>query len=265
MTTSKHTKDLYVPTEENQLLEQALEAINLNDEIKTLWRVVNVNAIDRRNMTDHGPVHFQIVANIALRLTRILADHDLEMSVTKDFGLSSDHAELIVFLASAFHDIGMSIDRKGHEGYSLFLTKGFLDEILTFLPTEERVIITAETLHAVISHRRVGNPQTLEAGIVRVADALDMSKGRSRIPYEAGKVDIHSVSAAAIEDVEISEGDDTEINILIRMNNSAGLFQVDELLKEKLVGSGLEPYIAITAQIEGETEKKLIKKFVVEA
>jgi metal-dependent HD superfamily phosphatase/phosphodiesterase len=45
------------------------------------------------------------------------------------------------------------------------------------------------------------------------------------------------------------------------MNNSAGIFQVDELLKNKLAGSGLEPYVEVEATIEGETEKKLIHKF----
>jgi len=48
---------------------------------------------------------------------------------------------------------------------------------------------------------------------------------------------------------------------LAGMNNSAGIFQVDELLKNKLEGSGLEPYVEVEAVIEGETEKKLIHKF----
>jgi metal-dependent HD superfamily phosphatase/phosphodiesterase len=42
------------------------------------------------------------------------------------------------------------------------------------------------------------------------------------------------------------------------MNNSAGIFQLDGLLKEKLHGSGLEPYVEIEATIDGETEKRLI-------
>ena len=98
----------------------------------------------------------------------------------------------------------------------------------------------SEVLHTIIAHRKNGIPYTIEAGIVRVADALDMSKGRSRIPYEAGNVNIHSVSAAAIDSVEINESSDKIIQIVITMNNSAGIFQVDELLKSKLKGSKLE-------------------------
>jgi metal-dependent HD superfamily phosphatase/phosphodiesterase len=101
---------------------------------------------------------------------------------------------------------------------------------------------------------------------VRVADALDMSEGRSRIPYQAGNVDIYSISAAAIDKVEIAEGsvatgEEKPIQINIRMNNSAGLFQVDELLKRKLVGSGLEKYVKVRALIERRREKKLIKEY----
>ena len=47
------------------------------------------------------------------------------------------------------------------------------------------------------------------------------------------------------------------------MNNSAGLFQVDDLLKNKLGGSGIEKHVAVKAYIEGETEKKLMKEYQV--
>jgi len=47
----------------------------------------------------------------------------------------------------------------------------------------------------------------------------------------------------------------------VTMTNSAGIFQIDELLKEKLHGSGLEPYVQVEATVEGEAEKKLIQVF----
>ena len=116
-------------------------------------------------------------------------------------------------------------------------------------------MIVSEVLQAIISHRADGKPLTVEAGIVRVADALDMAKGRSRIPFERGRVSMHSLSAAAIEDVEITDGDDRPIQIEILMNNSSGIFQVDGLLKAKLRGSGLEPYVEVVAHIDTETEQ----------
>jgi uncharacterized protein len=253
--------DIHVPIRGNFLMEKALEIINQDVEIKTLWRVINVNAIDRLEMTDHGPVHFQIVANIALRLGRILAKNQVEMSITRNFDLSNDHAELVILLASLFHDLGMSISREGHEGYSLFLANHILHRLLEFLPLDEKTIVTSEVLHAIISHRSGGSPYTVEAGIVRVADALDMSEGRSRIPYQAGKIDIHSVSATAIDKVEILEGIEKPIQINIWMNNTAGIFQVDELLRWKLLGSGIERYMKVSAFIQKDDEKRIIKEF----
>ena len=256
--------DIHVPSHPNSLLEKALTVINQDVEIKTLWRITNVNAIDRLQMTDHGPVHFQIVANIATRLARILVKHKVEMSIVKNYDLSIDHAELVILLASIFHDLGMSINREGHESFSLFLANNILHRILDFLNVEERTIVISEVLHAIIAHRSGGKPYTIEAGIVRVADALDMSEGRSRIPYEAGKIDIHSVSAAAINGVEIMEGAKKPIQINIWMNDLAGIFQVDELLKHKLVGSGIEKYIIISAYLKEESGNKLVKEFEID-
>jgi uncharacterized protein len=252
--------DIHVPSHPDSLLEKALTVINQDVEIKTLWRISNVNAIDRLQMTDHGPVHFQIVANIATRLGRILMKNKVEMSIIKNYDLSPDHAELVILLASIFHDLGMSINREGHESYSLFLANAILHRILDFLNVEERTIVISEVLHAIIAHRSGGDPYTIEAGIVRIADALDMSEGRSRIPYESGKIDIHSVSAASINRVEITEGTKKPIQINIWMNNMAGIFQVDELLKRKLIGSGVEKYMIISAYLEDQ-ENKLIKEF----
>lgn len=254
--------NINVPVGKNKLLEKALAEVNSNDELKTLWKVANVNAIDRLGFADHGPVHFQIVANIALRIARILHKNDVEMSIVHDFGLSYEHAEVVIFLASLYHDLGMTIHRNNHEEYSLIVANNILRESLKFLSTEERTIVTSEVLHAIIGHRSGGTPMTIEAGIVRVADALDMSKGRSRIPYEAGKINIHSVSAAAIDNIEIKEGDKKPIQIDILMNNSAGLFQVDDLLKSKLRGSGIEEYMGVRAYVKEEKEKKLLNEVI---
>ena len=45
------------------------------------------------------------------------------------------------------------------------------------------------------------------------------------------------------------------MKIEIVMNNSSGLFQVDGLLKAKLRGSGLEPYVEVIAHIDTEAER----------
>ena len=251
-----------VPARHNPRLQQIIDQINQDDELYTLWQVMNVSAVQRLGMSDHGPVHLQIVANIALRLLRLLVEHDVQPSVVTDYHLPVEDAEVIVTLASLFHDLGMSVHRADHELYSLFLARPkikYLLERIYDIPT--RTILLSEILHAIISHRAEGRPLTLEAGIVRVADALDMAEGRSRIPFQEGMVNIHSVSASAIEKIQIEKGELKPVRIVVLMNNSAGIFQIDELLKDKLEGSGLEPYVEVEATIEGETEKKLIHKF----
>jgi metal-dependent HD superfamily phosphatase/phosphodiesterase len=251
-----------VPARHNPHLQQVIDCVNADTELYALWEVINVNAVQRLGMSDHGPVHVQIVANIALKLLRLLIEKGIQPSVTIDHHLTTEEAEVIVVLASLFHDIGMSVHRIEHELYSLFLSKPKIDALLDGIyDGATRAILTSEILHAIISHRSGGRPLTLEAGIVRVADALDMAEGRSRIPFQEGKVNIHSVSAAAIEKVSIEQGEEKPIRIVVKMENSAGIFQLDELLKGKLKGSGLEPHVEIEANIEGEAEKKLIHKF----
>lgn len=260
MKSKEETFDIHVPLNGNMILEKVLASINSNIEIKTLWKIINVNAIERLGMSDHGPVHFQVVSNIALKIARLLRGSGVEMTITKNYGLSNVYAEIVILFGSLFHDFGMSIEREGHEEFSLIIANNILRETLSFLPVRERTILVSESLHTIISHRKKGRPLTVEAGIVRVADALDMSEGRSRIPYEAGEVNIHSVSAAAIDKVEIGKGKDKPISVNIIMNNSSGIFQIDELLKSKVRGSGLEKYIDVTAMIPSDNEKKLIKK-----
>ena len=72
------------------------------------------------------------------------------------------------------------------------------------------------------------------------------------------------MSAAAIEDVAIKDGDERPILIEITMNNSSGIYQVDELLRAKLRGSRLEPYVDVIAHIEGEQEKLLLPSYRLE-
>lgn len=252
-----------LPLRHSPTLLKVIERVNDDQELIALWQAQNVNAVERLDMSDHGPVHMNIVANIALRLARLLHDANVEFSLVKHYGPLYDFnfgdVEVVVVLASLLHDVGMSIHRIDHEQYSLFVAQPLIKRLLEDLYTVgAATALRSEILHAIISHRADGKPLTIEAGIVRVGDALDMSQGRSRIPFQAGHVNIHSVSAAAVDNVEISHGEERPIRIRIVMNNSAGIFQVDELMKDKLRGSGIEHYIEVEAMVTGETEKKLV-------
>ncbi len=261
---AQHHVQIQVPSRHNPTLQAIVERINADEDLYAIWTCSNVNAVDRLGMSDHGPVHMQIVANIGLRLLRLIVARQVVPNVVTDYQLTVNDAEVVVVLACLLHDVGMSIHRDDHERYSLFIAHDKLRELLPdYYPPPTRRIIISEVLHAINAHRSDGRPLTLEAGVVRVADALDMAKGRSRIPFEAGKVNIHSVSAAAIDRVLIGPGETRAVQIKIFLNNSAGIFQLDGLLREKLRGSGLEQYVEVAASIEGETEKRLVSELKV--
>ena len=248
-----------VPVRGNRKLRTLIERVNADKQLKGWWHVSNVNAVARMEINDHSWVHIQIVTNIALKLLRQLTKHHIETGVQRDYGYTQDDSEVIVTLAALMHCIGMSVHRHGHEDFSLFLAEPKLRELLQGIYDEpDLTVVVSEVLQGIISHRSDGEPLTLEAGILRVADALDMAKGRSRIPFEKGSISMHSLSAAAIEDVTITDGQERPILIEILMNNSSGIYQVDGLLKAKLRGSGLEPYVEVIAHIDTEAEKRLV-------
>jgi metal-dependent HD superfamily phosphatase/phosphodiesterase len=251
-----------VPDRHNPRLHRLMEVVNEDDDLYALWLATNVMAVERLGMSDHGPVHVKIVMNMGVRLIRLLMDGGVEPAVVTSYGLAREDAEVVVALASLFHDLGMSIHRADHESYSLFLADGFLRELLpTIYDVRTATVMRSEVLHAIIGHRSDGRPLTVEAGVARIADALDMAKGRSRIPFEAGSVSIHSVSAAAVEQVQLTAGEAKPVRIVIELSNSAGIFQLDQLFRNKLKGSGLEPYIELEAVLEGETERRLFRSF----
>jgi metal-dependent HD superfamily phosphatase/phosphodiesterase len=250
-----------VPMRGNRRLERLVEAVNGDQQVRAWWYAAGVNAA-RLGMSDHSWVHIQIVTNIALRLARLLFRAGVRPSVIDDHGLTQRDAEVIIAAAALLHCVGMSIHRVDHESFSLFMAADKLPRLLEGIYDEpERSIIVAEASHAIISHRSKGVPFTIEASIVRVADALDMAKGRSRVPFEQGHKNIHSLSAYAIESVTISPGTRTAVHVEIEMNNSAGIFQVDEGLGTKLRGTPLEEHLEVVARIDAAHEERLVPVF----
>jgi metal-dependent HD superfamily phosphatase/phosphodiesterase len=253
MTPAEAVRDMRItlPARGNRTLRDLIERVNRDTEMKALWHAANVNAVTRLQINDHSWVHIQIVTNIGLKLLRELRRAGVEAGMVADYGMTKEDAEVVVVLGCLTHCLGMAIHRTGHEDMSLFLAADRLPRLLEGLYEEpELTIVASEVLQTITSHREGGRPLTLEAGIVRVADALDMAKGRSRLPFEKGSMSIHAVSAAAIDRVTIGSGEQRPVLIEVTMNSSAGLFQVDELLKAKLRGSGLEPYVEVEARIE---------------
>jgi uncharacterized protein len=252
---------VHAPTRGNRKLEGFLEAVNADVRVRAWWYMAQITS-ERLGMSDHSWVHVQVVLNIALRVLRLLVKAGIEPAMVTDHGMRDRDAEVVVAGGALLHDVGMSIHRAEHEAYSLFMVEERLQSLLANSYEEpERTVVIAEILHAIIGHRRRGEPYTVEAGVVRVADALDMAQGRSRIPVEGGQYGIHALSAAAIDEVRIEAGEERPVRVEIEMNNSAGIFQVDDLLATKLRDTPLEGHVEVIAQVKGETEKRLLPSF----
>src|SRR5262249_19187636 len=166
-----------------------------DEQVRTWWYMAQITS-ERLGMSDHSWVHVQVVLNIALRLLRLLVKGGIEPAMATDHGMRDRDAEVVVAGGALLHDVGMSIHRADHEAYSLFMAEQRLPSLLEDVYDDpERTVVIAEILGAIIGHRRRGEPYTVEAGVVRVADALDMAEGRSRIPVEGGRYGIHAPPA----------------------------------------------------------------------
>lgn len=252
-----------VPTGTNRLLGILKGRVENNVELSTLWKCSNVTAIKRLGYSDHGKKHVEIVANNALRMLRLIAGSGTQPSCVQDYGLSYDDAEVILFLGACLHDVGHSIHRDNHTQYGVFFAAPLLGRLLADIyPQEKLTIVTSEVLHCIAVHHKDSKPLTVEAGILRISDALDMAHGRTR-PWDdvSHNCNIHAVSAKAIDAVDILPGKEKPVLISITMSGSAGVFQVDELLRPKLAGSGIQDLVQIEAKVT--CEKQIITDFVI--
>ena len=229
-------------------LRAVLDRIESDPEITAYLEAQNVNPVDRKGYNDHGAKHVEIVRDRALRLYDLLKAGGVEFNGARQQGLDEADESVIIALAATLHDIGHVVHRDDHPYYSIPLAADLLDDFLpSFYDVPERVRIKAEVLHAILCHHTEERPLTREAGVVRVADGLDMERGRSRVPYEEGGRGINTVSSQSIERVSLRQGEETPAQVVIRMNNAAGVYQVDSLLKAKIDGSLLEDQLRTVA------------------
>ena len=245
----------------DERVNDVLKMLANDEEVTAYLEAQNVNPVARKRYNDHGTKHINIVRNRALCLYNLLKRGGVEFNGAAQQGLEEADEAVIVALAATLHDIGHVVHRDDHPYYSIPLAADLLDRLLEdYYDIGERVRMKGEVLHAILCHHTEEEPLTLEAGVVRIADALDMERGRSRIPYEQGGRGINTVSSQAIETVALSSGEDYPVLVEIEMNNAAGVYQVDNLLKAKLTDSGLEESIRIVALNNNEDSDRIVER-----
>ena len=244
----------------DERLNQVLPALVEDPEVVSYLEAQNVNAVTRKGYNDHGPKHIEIVRNRALRLYGLLKAGGVAFNGAHEQGLDEADEPVIVALAATLHDIGHIVHRDEHAYYSIPLAADFLDRFLDqFYEIEAKVRVKGEVLHAILCHHTEETPLTREAGVIRVADALDMEYGRSRIPYEEGGRGINTLSSQAIRHVGLEAGDDRPVLVEIEMVNAAGVYQVDNLLKSKLRDSTIEDQVRIVA-VNTKSDDNLVER-----
>jgi metal-dependent HD superfamily phosphatase/phosphodiesterase len=240
--------------EKYELVRKANEILSKDTEYNVLIEMANINAVKRLLYNDHGPVHARIVAGSALEIfDRLLKYNITPTSIVHKTASSIEESALIVFLASMFHDIGNSVHRANHELVGALISRPILDRVLRRLfpkDKRKRIMIRQEVMNAVYSTAMEVQSLTIEGGIVKVADGTDMAMGRARYPYRMGKNDMHALSALSVQKVTITS-DEKPVVINIYMKDSAGVFQIEQVLGPKINTSGLKPYILVNAYQNG--------------
>lgn len=261
---------LKMPVSYKNLEEQSVKTINeglkgypralklfqiLQDdqETNTLLNLANYIAVRKMGFNDHGPIHARIVtANGITLLKIILESKEIQVDSMKDLGLSEDDAHLIVTASCFLHDVGNAVTRDEHEIFSVMYGKAILERVLPqiYPDISVRTVVIEQILHALFGHDYGENALTIESAIVVIADGCDITKGRGRLAFDLGKHDIHSISALSIESVDIHKGKDKLIEIHVAMSNSAGIYQVQQTLVNKVVRSPFRDYIEIVADLK---------------
>jgi metal-dependent HD superfamily phosphatase/phosphodiesterase len=244
------------------------------------WDMADYIAVTKMGYNAHGDIHAKVVAANALKMLDLLVKAGVQPDIVRTTQETSqwgdvvqsgdlDDAHLIVLLAGLLHDIGNQVNRSDHNLHSQILALPILNTLLAKIFVDERKIgiIRGFILHCIYTHMESLPSYTLEASLVKVADGTDMTKGRGRTPYEMGNVNIHCVSAMSIGDVEIGKGREKPIGITINMTNSAGVFQVEEVLYKKLTAGVAGKFIEVSAQTVPEKQaidERIVYKVTVE-
>ncbi len=220
-------------------------------DVKALLKMQNVLSLKRINYPDHGNNHVKIVMHNSIKIYEMLKKEGIKTTTEIQHKFGEEEVKVILIAASILHDIGLSVDRDFHEVFSVVIAKDIIYDVLRkYYDIEKAIIMQSEILHCIFSHRRKGNPKTLEAQIVRLADGLDIAKGRTKMLLKKEETNMYLISHFSIRSVDIKKGKNKPIMIDIKMSNPAGLFLVGEFLKEKLKNTELEKYVEVKARVK---------------
>ena len=239
----------------------AFEALIRDPEALASWDMANYITMRKLGYNDHGRVHAFVTGAASLAILELLLEGGVRPDVIESGIGDTGDVFLVVILSTMLHDIGNQVHRAGHEAHGVQLARPILDRILEPLYPDafKRTKIRAFILHGIDCHDLNPPPLTIEGGITAVADGSDITKGRGRKAFALGSVDIHSISALAVDQVVITRGDTLPVMIDVTMNNSGGIFQVEEVLAPKVIRTPLSRYVELRARTRPQGDEQILQ------
>ncbi len=240
------------------------EFMEHDDGIQANLEQANVVAIGRLKYNDHGVTHSRIVTYNVLQILDLLYQGGVVPNIMREHNMKFEDAQLICIGGAYLHDLGNAIHRMFHYEHSMFLAEDFLDYSLKdfYKSVRQRTFVKLMILESLYAHDESVPCLSVESGCVCVADGCDMVNGRARVPFSRGKIDIHSVSALAIESVEIIKGEKTPVRIEIKMTDMAGIFQIQNVLGAKIATSGIKEYLEVVGTLVESGKPHAFKQMV---
>jgi len=243
---------------------KAYELLVADPEARAGWDMANYITVHKLGYNDHGRVHAILTGAAAVAILRLLVEAGVKTDTEKSGSGDLEDAYVVTLLGTMLHDIGNQVHRVHHEAFGVNLSVPILDRILSQVYDDpiKRVRLRALMLHSIFSHDLDPEPLTIEAGVTAVADGTDITKGRGRKAFALGSIDIHSISALAVDEVAILRGEEVPVEIRVKMNNAAGIFQVEETLTKKVIKSPIRDYVTVvaTANTESEHDQRIIHR-----
>ena len=240
----------------------AFEALHSDPEALAHWDMANYITMRKLGYNDHGRVHAFITGAAGITIAHLLLDAGVKPDLIESGIGDADDVMLTVILGTMLHDIGNQVHRAGHEVHGVHLALPLLDRIMTPLYSDpfKRIKVRSFILGAINCHDLNPPPLTIEAGITAVADGTDITKGRGRKAFKMGSVDIHSISALAVDQVIIERGEQRPVRINVTMNNSGGIFQVEEVLASKVINTPMRDYVELHAATRPSGDEQIVTR-----
>lgn len=242
-----------------------LERICRDPQVSLWQNQANHVSIVRLGFNDHGPVHMRIVALHALRILQLLQEGGVRGTLEFENLGSYEDSQVVLVLAAMLHDVGMGVTRDKHEWHSLQLGMPTAEAYLAELypgEAEKQFAMACLIREAIVGHMGHDKIHSVEAGVLLVADGTDMTKGRARIAKMLAQKptlgDMHRHSADAIKEVAIVAGEERPVHIAVKMDDYSGIFQVEEVLMQKISYSPIRQYVELSVIVHDDPPRRYL-------